>query len=166
MIVNYHISPSNKYEFEKYYYFRWEYLRKELNQKLGTERDDFDLDDLDLVVNVGHPIHRMILNNNKERKIIGVGRAHQNSLGAYQVRYFAIHKNYRRLGLGSSLMNDLELHAIEHHRLHSNSSKLHITLNARENALNFYEKLNYKIIKKTNLLFGKIQHYEMMKKII
>ena len=108
----------------------------------------------------------MILNNNKERKIIGVGRVHQNSLGTYQVRYFAIHKNYRRLGLGSSLMNDLELHAIEHHRLHSNSSKLHIILNARENALNFYEKLNYKIIKKTNLLFGKIQHYKMIKKII
>ncbi len=166
MIVNHITSPSNKSEFEDYYYFRWEYLRKELNQKLGTERDDFDLDDLALAVNIGHPIHRMILNNNKERKIIGVGRAHQNSLGTYQVRYFAIHKNYRRLGLGSSLMNDLELHVIEHHRLYSNSSKLHITLNARENALNFYEKLNYKIIKKTNLLFGKIQHYEMMKKII
>ena len=166
MIVNYIISPSNESEFEKYYYFRWEYLRKKLNQKLGTERDDFDLDDLALAVNVDYPIHRMILNNNKERKIIGVGRVHQNSLDTYQVRYFAIHKNYRRLGLGASLMKALELDVIEYHRRHSDSSKLYITLNARENALKFYKKLNYKIIKKTNLLFGKIQHYKMTKKII
>ena len=63
-------------------------------------------------------------------------------------------------------MKALELDVIEYHRRHSDSSKLYITLNARENALKFYKKLNYKIIKKTNLLFGKIQHYEMMKKII
>ena len=154
-------SPSNASEFEKYYYFRWEYLRKELNQELGTERDEFDA--------IDYPsIHRMILNNNKSRKIIGVGRVHQKSLDIYQVRYFAIHKNYRRSGFGSRLMTDLELHAIEYHRLSygSSPSKLHIILNARENTLNFYEKLNYKIIKKTNLLFGKIQHYEMRKKII
>ena len=161
MIVNYHTSPSNEYEFEKYYYFRWEYLRKELNQELGTERDEFDA--------IYYPsIHRMILNNNKSRKIIGVGRVHQKSSDIYQVRYFAIHKNYRRSGFGSRLMTDLELHAIEYHRLSygSSPSKLHIILNARENALDFYKKLNYKIIKKTNLLFGKIQHYEMRKKII
>ena len=36
-------------------------------------------------------------------------------------------------------------------------------LNARENALSFYEILGYEISKKTNLLFGKIQHYEMKK---
>ncbi len=159
MIANDITFPSNESEFEKYYYFRWEYLRKELNQELGTERDDFD-------DNKYFTIHRMILNNNKEGKVIGVGRVHQNSLDIYQVRYFAIHKKYRRLGLGASLMSALELDAIEHHRLHSDSSKLCISLNARENALGFYEKLNYKIIKKTNLLFGKIQHYKMIKKII
>ena len=159
MIINKIISPSNKSEFEKYYYFRWEYLRKKLNQKIGTERDDFD--------NLkSSTIHRMILNSSKERKIIGVGRIHQNSLDTYQVRYFAIHKNYRRLGLGSYLMNDLESQAIQYNSSHSNSLKLYITLNARENALIFYEKFNYKNIKKTNLLFGKIQHYEMRKKII
>ena len=48
------ISPSNNSDFDKYYYFRWKYLRKDLNQKLGSERDDAE--------NIS--IHRMIKNNN------------------------------------------------------------------------------------------------------
>ena len=141
------ISPSNNSDFDEYYYFRWEYLRKDLNQKLGTERDDAE--------NIS--IHRMIKNNNEE--IIGVGRLHKISSDIYQVRYFAVHKDYRRIGLGIYLMKDLEEIAIK-------DKANYIILNARENALDFYEKLNYKVIKKTNLLFGKIQHYEMKKKII
>tara|TARA_B100001250_G_scaffold32240_2_gene26360 strand:- start:1234 stop:1677 length:444 start_codon:yes stop_codon:yes gene_type:complete len=141
------ISPSNNSDFDEYYYFRWEYLRKDLSQKLGTERDDAE--------NIS--IHRMIKNNNEE--IIGVGRLHKISSDIYQVRYFAVHKDYRRIGLGMYLMKDLEEIAIK-------DKANYIILNARENALDFYEKLNYKVIKKTNLLFGKIQHYEMKKKII
>jgi len=141
------ISPSNNSDFDEYYYFRWEYLRKDLNQKLGTERDDAE--------NIS--IHRMIKNNNEE--IIGVGRLHKISSDIYRVRYFAVHKDYRRIGLGIYLMKDLEEIAIK-------DKGNYIMLNARENALDFYGKLNYKIIKKTNLLFGKIQHYEMRKKII
>jgi len=141
------ISPSNNSDFDEYYYFRWEYLRKDLSQKLGTERDDAE--------NIS--IHRMIKNNNEE--IIGVGRLHKISSDIYQVRYFAVHKDYRRIGLGMYLMKDLEEIAIK-------DKANYIILNARENALDFYEKLNYKVIKKTNLLLGKIQHYEMKKKII
>ena len=147
MIVNQIISPSNNSEFEKYYYFRWEYLRKGLNQKLGSERDDTE--------NIS--IHRMIKNNNGE--IIGIGRLHKISSDTHQVRYFAIHKNYRREGLGSYLMKDLEQIAVK------NKSN-YITLNARDNAINFYKKLGYKVLKKTFLLYKKIQHYEMRKKII
>ena len=99
----------------------------------------------------------MIKNNNEE--IIGVGRLHKISSDIYQVRYFAVHKDYRRIGLGIYLMKDLEEIAIK-------DKANYIILNARENALDFYKKINYKVIKKTNLLFGKIQHYEMKKKII
>ena len=38
-----------------------------------------------------------------------------------------------------------------------------MVLNARENAIAFYESLGYVIHEKTNLLFGKIQHYQMKK---
>ena len=38
-------------------------------------------------------------------------------------------------------------------------------LNARENAVLFYKKLGYHITEKSNLLYGKIQHYRMKKNI-
>ena len=141
------VSPLNESEFKEYYYFRWQYLRKDLNQKLGSERDDSE--------NIS--IHRMVKNNNGE--IIGVGRLHKVSLDIYQIRFFAIHKDYRLIGLGKYLMNDLEKIAI-------NKKGCYITLNSRENAIKFYKKLGYKISKKTHLLYKKIQHYEMTKKII
>ena len=141
------VSPLNEFEFKEYYYFRWQYLRKDLNQKLGSERDDSE--------NIS--IHRMVKNNNGE--IIGVGRLHKVSLDIYQVRFFAIHKDYRLIGLGKYLMNDLEAIAVY-------KKGCYMTLNARENSIKFYKKLGYKISKKTHLLYKKIQHYEMTKKII
>jgi len=147
MIFNKVSSPLTKAEFKDYYYFRWEYLRKNLNQELGSERDNTE--DIS--------IHRMVKNNNG--KIIGIGRIHKISSDVYQIRYFAVHKDYRKKGLGKHLMKDLEEIAIE-------KNSAYIILNAREGAVNFYKKLGYKILKKTFLLYGKIQHYEMKKKII
>jgi len=138
------ISPIGKEDFDKYYYFRWEYLRKPLDQKLGTEQDKIE----------DKSIHRMIIDNRNE--IIAIGRVHHNSLIESQIRYFAVDKDYRRKGIGSYLMQDLEGVALKNNRQN-------MLLNARENAVSFYEKLGYVISKKTNLLFGKIQHYEMKK---
>tara|TARA_Y100001936_G_scaffold56440_1_gene55342 strand:- start:14302 stop:14772 length:471 start_codon:yes stop_codon:yes gene_type:complete len=144
-LMNYNvISPENNQDFNRYYYFRWKYLRKPLNQELGSEKDEIEI----------QSIHRMILDNQKE--IIAVGRIHYNTSIESQIRYFAVDKSYRRQGVGSYLMQDLENIAIK-----NNCTSM--ILNARENAVVFYEKLGYKIIKKTNLLFGKIQHYEMKK---
>ena len=147
MVLNTVISPLNNSDFKDYYYFRWEYLRKDLNQKLGSERDNIE----------DRSIHRMLKND--VGKIIGIGRIHKLSIDTYQIRYFAIHKDYRKIGVGTYLMKDLEKIAI-------NKKSKYIILNARENVLNFYKNLDYKILKKTNLLYGKIQHYEMKKKII
>ena len=143
--MNYNIiSPEKQEEFNQYYYFRWEYLRKPLDKQLGTERDD--IEDLST--------HRIVLNETKQ--IIAVGRVHHNDSIESQIRYFAVDKNYRRQGIGSYLMQDLENIALRENRQI-------MMLNARENALSFYESLGYAISKKTNLLFGKIQHYEMKK---
>ena len=143
--MNYNIiSPEKQEEFNQYYYFRWEYLRKPLDKQLGTERDD--IEDLST--------HRIVLNETKQ--IIAVGRVHHNSSIESQIRYFAVDKNYRRQGIGSYLMQDLENIALRENRQI-------MMLNARENALSFYENLGYAISQKTNLLFGKIQHYEMKK---
>ena len=55
-------------------------------------------------------------------------------------------------------MNNLEKIAIS-------EKKNHIVLNARENVISFYESLGYSVFKKTNLLYERIQHYQMKKKI-
>ena len=137
-------SPESKFQFDEYYFFRWKYLRKPLNKKLGSEQDDIE----------STSIHRMILND--KNIILAVGRIHFNSNLESQVRYFAVDKSKRRLGIGSMLMKDLESIS----KINKRSS---IVLEARENAVKFYESLGYKIIKKTYLLFDKIQHYKMKK---
>ena len=143
--MHYNISlPENDNDFNDYYYFRWFYLRRPLKQKIGTEKDELE----------DQSIHRMI--KNKKNNIIAVGRLHQIDSFKSQVRYFAVDKNYRRIGLGTFLMSHLEQIAIK-----QNHQK--IVLNAREGSIPFYKNLGYSIYKKTNLLFGKIQHYEMKK---
>ena len=140
-------SPTTQKDFEDYFYFRWINLRKDFNQEFGSEKDELEY----------KSEHRMIIDMNNE--IIGVGRIQIFDDNQSQIRYFAIKEAFRRVGLGKFLMSDLEKIAINNN---SNS----IVLNARENVIDFYKKLGYKTIKKTNLLFGKIQHYKMLKKII
>ena len=138
------ISPQTLSEFEKYYYFRWYYLRKDLNKKKGTEKDELELES----------IHKMIIDDNNQ--ILGVGRIHHVSKIESQIRFFAIHHNFRRKGLGFLLMNHLE-------NIAKNNNSKTIILNARINAVDFYKDLNYEVIEKTNLLFGVIQHFKMKK---
>ena len=139
-------SPKNKNEFDDYYYFRWKYLRKPLNKRLGTEKDDIE----------DQSIHKMVIN--KEGSIIAVGRIHKLSNTSSQIRYFAVDRDYRKQGIGVYLMNHLEKVSLDEKRFY-------MILNARENAVSFYEKLGYHITEKSNLLYGKIQHYRMKKNI-
>ena len=142
--MNYKIvSPETVKEFESYYYLRWELLRKPLNKKLGTEKDSIE----------NSSIHRMVTDKNC---IIAVGRLHHNNLYESQIRYFAVKENYRKQGIGRYLMNDLE-------NIAKKNNRSHIILNARENAVIFYENLGYEVVKESYILFDKIQHFEMKK---
>ena len=138
------VSPQTKIQYENYYFFRWELLRKPLNKEIGTEKDMME----------ENSIHRMITDNND--KVIAVGRLHHNNSNESQIRYFAVDENFRRQGIGSYLMEDLE-------GIAKKAKRVEIILNARENAVNFYKSLDYKIIQKSYVLFDKIQHYEMKK---
>tara|TARA_B100000575_G_C23094542_1_gene631197 strand:+ start:980 stop:1417 length:438 start_codon:yes stop_codon:yes gene_type:complete len=138
------LSPKTKIQYESYYFFRWKLLRKPLNKEIGTEKDLLE----------DSSIHRMVIDNNDD--IIAVGRLHHNNSNESQVRYFAVDENFRRQGMGSYLMEDLE-------NLAKKAKRKEIILNARENAVNFYKSIGYKIIQKSYILFDKIQHYEMKK---
>jgi len=138
------VSPQTKIQYENYYFFRWELLRKPLNKEIGTEKDMME----------DNSVHRMITDNNDN--VIAVGRLHHNNSNESQIRYFAVDENFRRQGIGSYLMEDLE-------GIAKKAKRVEIILNARENAVNFYKSLDYKIIQKSYVLFDKIQHYEMKK---
>ena len=137
--------PLSKADYKHYYLCRWELLRKPLGQSLGTEKDDIE--------NVS--VHRMAV---LDKEIIAVGRLHfLNNLTA-QIRYMAVKQKYKNQGIGKAIYITLEKEA------YNNGIKL-ITLNARDHAIGFYEKLGFSVLKKTNLLFNQIQHYEMQKKL-
>ena len=144
------IIPNSKEDFKKYYYLRWKILRKPYGQELGTEVDQFE----------NSAYHQMIINLKKE--VVAVGRVHflsdSNNKNIAQIRYMAVDNIYTKFGLGTSILDSLELHA-------RNNNINKIILNSRESANNFYIKNGYKKIKKTHILYNKIQHWLMEKEI-
>ncbi len=141
-------EPRTPEEFSAYYELRWKLLREPWGRPQGSEKDD----------NEREAYHLMTINTNS-KEVVGVGRIHLNNPEEAQIRYMAIVKNYEDQGIGSQILEKLEEHAKEKWEVKR------IILNARENALNFYEKFNYKKIKKAHILFGEIPHYRMEKKL-
>ena len=141
------IEPKTSEEFRKYYNLRYEVLRKPWRQPLGSERDDGE----------ETSIHRMIINK-LTGKTLAVGRLQFNSKDEAQIRYMAVSDDFQGQGLGSQIISSLEDAA------RRNGIKW-MVLSARENALQFYKKNGYKIVEKTHLLFGQIQHWLMRKEL-
>ncbi|MBC8311015.1 MAG: GNAT family N-acetyltransferase [Candidatus Marinimicrobia bacterium] len=140
------VEPQSKDDFDSYFQFRWEVLRKPWGQPKGSERDESD----------SMAIHRMILD--EKNTLIGVGMILLNSTEAAQIRFMGIKGNYRGMNLGNTIMESLELLARK-----NKSSK--IILHSREGAVKFYEKNGFRIVEKSYLLFGEIQHYLMQKNL-
>jgi N-acetylglutamate synthase-like GNAT family acetyltransferase len=138
-------SPKTEKEFKNYYQLRWKILREPWNQPKGTEKDDLERD----------AFHVMAYDNSK---IIGVGRLQLNSNDEAQIRYMAVEENYRGKGIGSLILKELEKKA-------KLLGAKYIILNSRINAIKFYEKNSYKIIKKESTLFGSIEHWRMRKNL-
>ena len=93
-------------------------------------------------------------------KVIGVGRLHkiENELGnvCAQIRYMAVSKDFQKKGLGTKILTNLEKYAF-------NDNISEIMLHSRENAIDFYKKNGYEVIKKTHILYNSIQHWLMSK---
>tara|TARA_Y100001970_G_C13480972_1_gene484339 strand:+ start:81 stop:521 length:441 start_codon:yes stop_codon:yes gene_type:complete len=142
------IEPRTNEEFIKYYLVRYEVLRKPWGQSIGSEKDESDKDS----------IHRMIIDPISENAL-AVGRLQFNSDDEAQIRYMAVHEKAQGKGLGTQLIRELEAIALS-------KDVRWIILQARENALSFYENNGYKVIKKTHLLFDRIQHWMMKKKLV
>ena len=135
--------PKTQKDFNDYYYLRWFILRSQFEKDLESSKDQLEKDSY----------HIMAL---YDEKVVGVGRIHKISSKKSQIRYMAVDSDYRGFGIGKLILTELINIAI------SNNQK-YIILHSRENAIEFYKKNNFILIKKSHLLYNKIQHYLMKK---
>jgi predicted GNAT family N-acyltransferase len=138
--------PETENDFEKYFQLRWEILRKRWNRPKGSEQDEGEKTSF----------HFALLNEKKE--FIGTCRLQLNSEEESQVRSMCVRNDYQGKQLGNLLIQAAEQKA-------KTMNAKSIVLHARENALNFYKRNGYLLVKKSYVLFDVIQHYEMRKKI-
>jgi ribosomal protein S18 acetylase RimI-like enzyme len=139
-------SPTTESEFASYYALRWKILRGPWNQPRGSEKDGFENEAVHIAAWDG------------DGRIIGVGRLHQLVGNRGQIRFMAVDPTARGQGVGQAILQELELRAIQ-------SGLSEIILHSRENAVPFYRKNGYEVMKRSHTLFGAIPHTEMRKRL-
>ena len=117
-------SPKTPKEWSKYDDFRWDILRKPLKLSHIPLKDD--LEDIST--------HLMAVDN--QESVIACGRIHMNTSNEAQIRYMGVSLNHRRTGLGSKMIDRLE-------SVGRVKGAKKIVLNARAEAIKFYESLGY-----------------------
>jgi thioesterase domain-containing protein len=139
-------SPKTVLEFEQYYQLRWQVLRQPWGQALGSERDSLEKESF----------HRMIMDDNS--KVLAVGRLEKTSQYSGQIRFMAVCPSTQGKGLGRKIIEALEQQA-------KKLGITELTLNAREIALSFYQKIGYISKGFSHLLFDEIKHFTMSKEL-
>lgn len=138
------LQPVTPHELEQYYQVRYEVLRKPWKQSVASTKDEQE----------SNSLHFLCVT--ETGKAVATGRLQFNSPTEAQVRSMAVLEDYRTHGLGSKMLLHLEQKAKER-------KVTDIVLDARENAVKFYEKNGYRVVGLSYLLFGLIQHYKMKK---
>jgi N-acetylglutamate synthase-like GNAT family acetyltransferase len=136
-------SPKDDKEWEDYFNLRYELLRKPHNQPRGSEKDDKE--------NIAFHCAAFW-----DDEIIGVGRLHWIEDKA-QIRYMAVKEDNRNNKIGTKILEYLENQAL------LKNTKI-IFLNARERAVNFYQRNGYILVKTLDSFLG-IKHFRMEKKL-
>ncbi|OZI07822.1 GNAT family N-acetyltransferase [Siphonobacter sp. BAB-5385] len=140
-------SPQTAEEWKAYYQLRYDVLREPWNQPPGSEVLPDDQTDI---------IH--VAAYDTDGITLGVARLHTNADGRGQVRCVAVSKAAQGKGVGKKLMAHLET-------LAQRMGVMEIILEARENAVPFYQSLGYDVTQTSYLLFNEIQHYTMRKRL-
>ena len=136
-------SPQTDSEWKAYYALRFNVLREPWNQPHGSE----------VLADEDQAIHAIAVAG---EEVLGVARMHESATNQGQVRCVAIATIAQGKGIGKATMAYLEDQA-------KMKGWTEIVLEARENAVPFYERIGYTIIAESYLLFGEIQHYRMSK---
>ena len=140
------IEPATPEEFEKYYRLRYEVLRQPWGEPEGSERAPDD----------ATAIHAMLVDEDGE--VVGVCRLHLNTPQEGQLRFMGIREDKRGQQLGFRLMEYMEARA-------KALGAITLMLHARPNAVNFYRRNGYEVVKESYILFGDMQHYLMTKQL-
>ena len=136
-------APKTEKEWEAYYDLRYEVLRKPLGKPIGSERNEGDA--------IG--IHFALFDNDVIRAIARLDPMDKNTC---QVRFVAVSSEMQGKGYGKLIMLRVEAEGRK-----EGYSKL--ILHARDYAVEFYKKLDYKLIGESYKLFDILQHYLMEK---
>jgi N-acetylglutamate synthase-like GNAT family acetyltransferase len=134
-------EPETTAEREAMFDLRWKVLRKPWNQPKGSEKDELEDKTLPIIAKY-------------ENKVVGTARLQRNSPEVGQIRYMAVDPEYQRRGIGRQIIL----------ALHQRAKQLKfrkLVLDAREPSLEFYNRLGYKIVRKSYVLYGEIQHWQM-----
>lgn len=138
-------SPYTEKEWEDYFDLRYRVLRKPLDQPLGSERNEGD--------ETG--IHFAVYDN---RQLKAIARLDQSDEKITQVRFVAVEANSQGKGYGRLIMEATEQFA-------KSEGNTKMILHARDYAVDFYTKLNYKTIEPSYKLFDVLQHFLMEKEL-
>ena len=138
--------PATEHEFEAYYRLRWKILREPWNQPPGSEKDNREAEALHLAA------------WSDSGTLMGVGRLHPVTARSGQIRYMAVDPSQRGHGIGTAILQELE-------NLAARSGLEEVMLNAREEAVSFYQTNGYAVVRQSHCLFGVIPHFEMRKRI-
>lgn len=135
---------QSKEELEAILKLRYEVLRKPWHQPASTATDELENSSLNAFI------------ADEKGNVVACGRLQENENKTGQIRFMAVSALRQGEGLGKKIVDFLE-HSAREMRLNR------IELQARENAVKFYESCGYTIKEKSFLLWGQIQHFLMEK---
>ena len=140
------IEPDLPDEFESIFKLRWQILRKPWDQPKGSEQDSLEYS----------CIHRAVFSSNGIPAVLACGRIQKMEDSEFaQIRYMAVHADFRNKGLGFEVLKSLEQAMVD--------LNLRVAfLNARENAVPFYLKAGYMLEHEIPPFLG-IRHFRMRK---
>ncbi|MGF1876803.1 bifunctional GNAT family N-acetyltransferase/hotdog fold thioesterase [Photobacterium frigidiphilum] len=138
------ITPKTDDDFARYYDFRWRMLREAWRMPVGSERDAYD----------ELSAHRMIVTDHGET--IAIGRLYMTPDNDGQIRFMAVHPNYRHKGMGAIVLMALE-------SLARQDGAKRLVCNAREDAIPFYLKNAFTSQGELSDERGPVRHQQMLK---
>ena len=138
-------EPQSEQEWEDYYDLRYRILRKPLGKEKGSERNEGDATGIHFALYDG-------------KNLKAIARLDQSGDNITQVRFVAVEDDQKGKGYGRLIMDATESCA-------KANGNLKMILHARDYAVEFYLKLDYKLIEPSYKLFDVLQHFLMEKEM-